>query len=96
MAEFQLIGDKEKLKSGPRSMDRTEFSGGKFQAVGDSVSLKQTPVPLQQNKKGVSGGTFQKIGDSVTLGKTPIKGWQSHDTPISNRAKFASQMPGKK
>jgi len=96
MAEFQLIGDKEKLKSGPKSMDRTEFSGGKFQAVGDSVSLKQTPVPLQHNRKNVSGGTFQKVGDSVTLGKTPIKGWQSHDTPISNRAKFASQVPGKK
>lgn len=96
MAQFQLIGDREKLSKGPKSMDRTEFSGGKFQAVGDSVALKQTPVPLQQNRKGISGGTFQKVGDSVSLSQTPHKGWTSYETPISNRAKFASQVPGAK
>lgn len=96
MATFQNIGDKEKLSKGPKSMSRTEFSGGKFQLVGDSVSMKQTPVPLQQNRTGIKSGTFQKVGDSVSLGKTPQKGWNSYETPISTRAKFASEMPGKK
>lgn len=96
MAQFQLIGDKEKLSKGPRNMDRTQFSAGKFQMVGDSVSMSQKPVPLQQERTGIRGGTYQKVGDSVSLGKTPIKGWQSFPTPISDRAKFASEMPGKK
>ena len=96
MAKFQLIGDREKLSSGPKSMSRTEFSAGKFQMVGDSVTMKQTPVPLQQNKAGTGRGTFQNIGDKVSMSQTPHKGWQSFETPISTRAKFASEMPGRK
>lgn len=96
MAKFQLIGDQEKLSKGPKSMDRTEFKAGKFQMVGDSVSMKQTPVPLQQARTGIKGGTFQNVGDKVSLSQTPHKGWTSYATPISDRAKFASQMPGKK
>lgn len=96
MAKFQLIGDKEKLSKGPKNMDRTEFSGGKFQLLGDSVSMKQTPVPLQQNRTGIKSGTFQNVGDKVSMSQAPHKGWTSYETPISTRAKFASEMPGKK
>jgi hypothetical protein len=96
MAKFQNIGDKETLSRGPKNMDRSEFKSGEFCLVGDSVKMSQKPVPLQQERNGIRGGTYQKVGDSVTLGKTPIKGWQSFETPISTRAKFASEMPGRK
>lgn len=96
MAKFQLIGDQQRLSKGPRSMDRTEFKAGKFDLLGDSVTMKQTPVPLQQGKTGIKSGSFQNVGDKVSMSTTPHKGWTSYATPISDRAKFASQMPGKK
>ena len=96
MAKFQLIGDQEKLSKGPKSMDRTEFSGGKFNLVGDSVTMSQKPVPLQENRTGIKSGQFQLVGDKASMSQTPHKGWASYDTPISDRAKFASQMPGSK
>ena len=96
MADFQLIGDKQKLSKGPRSYDRSKFSGGKYQQVGDAVSFSSTPVPLQHDSKGTRGGSFQTVGDKVSLGKTPMKGWNSYSTPISERSIFQSVTTGRK
>jgi hypothetical protein len=96
MAKFQLIGDQERLSKGPKNAEPHEFKSGKFQYVGDSVPLSDSPVPLQQHKAGIKGGSYQLVGDKVSLSETPHKGWASYSTPISDRAKFASQMPGGK
>jgi len=94
MAKFQLIGDEQKLSKGPRNYDRSKFSGGRVQQVGDRVALSDRPVPLQEGNKGVRGGSYQQVGDSVTLSKTPQKGWESYPTPVSDRARQQSVMPG--
>lgn len=96
MAQFELIGDKENLSKGPRNAERKAFSGGAFQQVGDNVPLSQKPVPLQQGHNGASGGQHQNIGEKVSLSATPHKGWDSHSTPLSERALFQSIMPGAK
>jgi hypothetical protein len=95
MAEFQVIGDKQKLSKGPKSYDRSRFAGGSFQQVGDRVPMSSTPVTLQHDSKGVRGGSFQVIGDKVSLGKSPQKGWESHATPMSDRAWFQSATSGR-
>lgn len=95
MAEFQIIGDKQKLSKGPKSYDRSRFAGGSFQQVGDRVEMSATPVPLQHDSKGVRGGTFQEVGDRISLGKTPQKGWESYSTPISDRSWFQSATGGR-
>ena len=55
-----------------------------------------TLKPSEKKTTKIQEGTYQKVGDSVTLGKTPQHGWNSFPTPISDRAKFASEMPGRK
>lgn len=94
MATYQRIGDEQKLSKGPRSMERSRFSGGQQQQVGDRVPLSTRPVPMQYGNKHVSGGSYQQIGDSVSLSKAPQKGWNSFPTPVSDRAKAQSVMPG--
>lgn len=94
MAEFQRIGDKQELKKGPKSYDRSRFSGGGFNLVGDSVSMSAKPVPIQDGNKHIAGGKFQQLGDNVSLGQSPQKGWESHATPMSDRAWQQSAMPG--
>lgn len=96
MAQFQIIGDKEKLSKGPRNSERKQFSGGSFQQVGDNVNLSQKPVPLQQGHAGTKGGQHQNVGEKVSLSPTPHKGWDSYSTPLSERAMFQSMMPGAK
>lgn len=82
---MQVIGDKEKLKNEPRTVTPTPFSGGKMQAVGDTISqMKDTPVSMAP--KAFAGGTIQKVGSDVALKDTPRHGWQSFDTPMSQRA----------
>jgi hypothetical protein len=91
---FQEVGDKQKLSKGPRSYDRSKFSGGSHQLVGDHVPMSSKPVPLQSGNKHVQGGAYQKIGDSVSLSRSPQKGWNSFSTPMSDRAWKQSDMPG--
>ncbi len=96
MAKFQLIGDEQKLSKGPRSAEPHGFSGGKFQLLGDQVKMSEKPVPLQQYRAGTGHGKFQNVGDKVSLSETPHKGWNSYNTPISERNQWTKQMPGKK
>ena len=89
MADFQLIGDKEKLSKGPRKEEPLNTkSAGAFQFVGDSVPMSKTPVPLQMSK--TSMGSFQMVGEKVSMSDTPHKGWDSASTPLSQRAVFQS------
>lgn len=95
MAKFQIIGDKETLKSGPKNVVPTNTkSAGSFQFVGDSVPMSKTPVPLQMSSS--SAGTFQMVGDKVNMSATPHKGWASASTPLSDRATFQSKIKGGK
>jgi hypothetical protein len=95
MAQFEIIGDQQKLSKGPKSMDRSRFTGGSFQQVGDRVQMSAKPVPLQHDSKGVRGGTFQEVGDRVSLERSPQKGWESYSTPISDRSWFQSATSGR-
>jgi len=94
MAVFQEIGDKQKLSKGPRNYDRSKFSGGAHQLVGDHVPMSSNPVSAQSGNKHIAGGSYQQIGDSVGLGKSPQKGWNSFKTEMSQRAIFQSVFPG--
>ena len=95
MAKFELIGDKENLKSGPKSVQATFTKGpGMFEMVGDSVPMSKTPVSLQMSEK--SKGSFQMVGDKVSMSSTPHKGWDSASTPLSDRAIFQSKIKGGK
>jgi len=94
MAKFEVIGDEKKLSKGPRNYDRSRFTGGKVQQTGDQVKLSATPVAMQSGNKHISGGSYQQVGDSVTLSKQPRKGWESYPTPVSDRTKQQSVMPG--
>lgn len=95
MATFQIIGDKQKLSTGPKNADPHNGPNGTFQMVGESVKLSATPVPLQEAKAG-GGGTFQNVGDKVAMSSTPHHGWASASTPPSTRAIEQSKMPGRK
>lgn len=95
MAEFQIVGDEQKLSKGPKNEDPHGFKGGKFQAVGDMAPIGSTPVPLQQGKVA-NKGKFQNIGTHQPLSQTPQKGWNSFNTPMSDRTKFAALIPGLK
>jgi len=94
MADFQRVGDKQKLSKGPKNYDRSRFGGGQFGMVGDSVTMSSKPVPIQSGNKHISGGSYQQVGDAVPLSPTPHKGWDSHATPMSDRSIKQSDMPG--
>lgn len=94
MAIFQEVGDKQKLSKGPKTMNRSKFSGGAHQLVGDHVPMSEKPVPMQSGNKHIAGGTFQEVGDRVGLSHSPQKGWNSYKTPMSDRAIAQSDMPG--
>lgn len=94
MAKFQVLGDEEKLKGGPRTFNADKFKGGAYGVVGDHVGMSSKPVPLQQGNTGIRGGSHSIVGDSVTMSSAPHKGWNSYSTPVSDRASFQSFMPG--
>ena len=95
MANFQIIGDKEKLSGGPKNALPHNGNNGQYQLIGTNQPLSQTPVPLQQGKVPNSG-TFQNIGEKVSMSPTPHKGWDSAKTPMSDRAIAQSIIPGLK
>jgi hypothetical protein len=94
MAVFQEVGDKQKLSKGPRNYDRSKFSGGAHQLIGDHVPMSEKPVAMQEDKKGHHGGAFQEVGDRISLSRKPQKGWNSASTPMSDRAWIQSKMSG--
>jgi hypothetical protein len=83
MGEIQSVATHQKLAKGPKSMTAKPFSGGTMQETGTSVPLSMRPVPLQY---GMQVAKVQSTATSVGLGTTPHKGWESHPTPVSNRA----------
>lgn len=95
MANFQIIGDKQKLSTGPKNENPHNGPNGTYQMVGECVKMSATPVPLQEGKSG-GGGAFQNVGDKVSMSSTPHHGWASASTPPSERAIAQSNMPGLK
>jgi len=95
MANFQIIGDQEKLSKGPKNALPHNGPNGTFQLMGEEVKLSANPVPLQEGKAG-GGGQFQNVGDKVSMSSTPHHGWASAPTPMSDRALAQSNMPGVK
>ena len=83
----QTIGTEANLSNGPRNMEPVRTSGGTIQSVGETANLKPTPVPLQEFSKGTRGGTLQQTGEKASLQeRSAFKGWQSANTPMSERA----------
>ena len=81
----QTIGTKASLKTEPRNVEPTRFSGGSIQALGEKAGLKPTPVPLQEFSKGTRDGSVQSIGQSASLQeRSAYKGYESK-TPMSER-----------
>lgn len=94
MAEFQKVGDEQRLSKGPRNYNRSQFASGKYQKVGDEIKLSTKPVAGQSGVKNIRGGSYQKVGDSVSLNRSAQKGWNSYSTPMSERAVEQSALPG--
>lgn len=90
MADIQAVGaTKQKLKEGPKSMDRSKFKGGQMQHVGATMTpTSPKAVPLQYDNTGIRGGQIQAAGatDVGKLSRTPHRGWDSASTPMSDRS----------
>lgn len=88
----QITGDKQPLQNGPGNYTNSRFQGGSKQITGDDVSLKSTPSRLTEFSKGESGGTMQILGDDQKLKEnSAFHGWQSYNTPMSDRSEEQSK-----
>ena len=92
MAKRDMIGSVDvKLKNEPRNILPDNHDRFNVQMIGDKVKLQETPSTV---KYGAStpNGELQMIGDAHKLSDKPFSGWQSYDTPVSDRT--AEQKKG--
>lgn len=90
--EKQLLGSEVGLKhNSPLNMEHDGKTGHPMvQEVGTSLPLSETPTGLHTNE-AIKEGTRQTLGSQAPLSMTPRRGWQSHDTPMSDRAKVQGE-----
>lgn len=89
----ESTGTNVNLSKGPKSMDRSQFAGGKIEEGFGPVSVPMKGVTPLQYKMGKMDQ--ECTATYVDLGTSPQKGWNSAPTPMSNRAIQQSKTGGK-
>ncbi len=81
----QIIGTYQAVKTEPQNILLEGYVKPQAQAIGTALPLQTTP----SNEKygaGVRSGKFQVIGDQIKMSDAPILGYQSANTPMSQRS----------
>lgn len=88
----QLFGSEVDLKhNSPLNVEHDGKTGRPMeQLFGSEVPMSHTPVQLQEDQHN-TGHMMQLFGSEVDLGMRPQKGWESKETPMSERARQASR-----
>lgn len=73
------------LKTEPRNVLPDNHKAFNLQTSSTPVLKLQTEPSTVKYGAGTPQGTFQTSADTVKLNKTPMSGWQSWDTPVSDR-----------
>ena len=85
MGKIDIIGVTQKLKLEPKNiLPENHSQPTQRQMVGATVPL-QTSVSTVKYGAGVPDGQRQMVGITVPLKDKPYSGWQSYDTPPSER-----------
>lgn len=82
---LKSTASKESLSKGPGSMLPENHGKPQAQSIGTKVPLNTAPADAKYGS-GTPNGKMQVIGDAIKLNKTPQKGYDSANTPMSNRA----------
>lgn len=74
------------MKMEPKNVLPDNHKPFNLQTTSTPVIKVQTATSTVKYGAGTPHGTFQSSGDKVTIGTKPMLGFQSADTPMSNRA----------
>lgn len=73
------------LKNGPRNVEHEgKVRGGSLDSFACKADLKTEPASNQFYTNG--NKNIDSFASKADLDKTPMKGWQSHNTPLSERS----------
>lgn len=81
----QIIGNSQPLKGEPRNVLPENHGKPQAQTIGTTVPL-QTETAGVKYGAGVRSGQFQVIGEQIKMSDAPVLGYQSANTPMSQRA----------
>lgn len=81
----QIIGNTQPLKSEPRNVLPENHGKPQAQTIGTTVPLQTAPANVKYGA-GVKSGQFQVIGEKIQMSDAPVLGYQSANTPMSQRA----------
>jgi hypothetical protein len=88
---FKSTSDKPKLSTGPKSMLPENHAKPQMQATSQKAPLQTSPSDVKYGAN-TPNGKFQTVADKIKLNMTPQKGYESANTPMSNRAEDASKV----
>ena len=74
------------MKLEPRNVLPDNHKPFNLETSSDPVIKMQTSPSTVKYGAGTPQGVFQSSGDKVQLGTKPMLGYQSYETPMSNRA----------
>lgn len=80
----QIIGTYQVLKNEPRNVLPESPVKPKAQMIGTAIPLQTTPSG-EKYGSGTRSGKFQVIGEQIKMSDAPILGYQSANTPMSER-----------
>lgn len=81
----QIIGNSQPVKSEPRNVLPENHGKPQAQTIGTTVPLQTSPSNLKYGA-GTRSGQFQVIGEQIKMSDAPVLGYQSANTPMSQRA----------
>jgi hypothetical protein len=73
------------LKNEPKNVLPENHQKPQMQASGDKVQLQTAPSNVKYGAN-TPNGKLQLIGDKISMGQSPVLGYQSANTPMSDRA----------
>jgi hypothetical protein len=73
------------LKNEPKNVLPENHQKPQMQASGDKAPLQTTPSNVKYGAN-TPNGKLQLIGDKISMGQSPVLGYQSANTPMSDRA----------
>lgn len=81
----QIIGNYQSVKTEPRNVLPESHAKPQAQTIGTTVPLQTTPDASKYGA-GTKSGKFQVIGEQIKMSDAPVLGYQSANTPMSERA----------
>jgi len=81
----QIIGTSQPVKNEPRNVLPENHGKPQAQTIGTTMPL-QTEASSVKYGAGTHSGKFQVIGDKISMSDAPVLGYQSANTPMSQRA----------